>query len=1133
MAEIIELVAVEVDTRNATRRIRELERQFARLRNTSLGISIDTGSLRNATRNFDNLRRNFSRPLAINETNLIRSLNNITRRLDAARLAFVSFSTSLISGLVGASLGSVLLDAGRAAEFMNIQISRLPEVGNEAERVFTGLERIATRTGIAYEDLGQAFVNFSRTGVTANFTLEESVRLLSLLASTAARSPVSDEVFTALRRIFERGIAGGLGLEELNILFERIPELLPRVTQRLGVTRLELSKLGSNAAGARRILGALITELEELNRTDSFAGLTGTTLTGIFRSLRENIRGIGRDLILNTGFGEELRRRFASLNDSLISIRDNMDTVGRVASQVLQIFDVLASTVGILARTVLSFVGTFGDAFASLGRSVNAEAVGRFIGTGIGIGVLLGLRTYITRNITSLFSALFSSSLRPIVSSASRIHSVIDALTKRSSGAGFVEALALALKSFAFNLSRVISSLPSVIAGFGRFLITGQSLGSSISFLVTSLRGLGNSLRLLVPAFARLITDATRLTVIFTAISGILERLDLSFDIGTLSATTSRLEELNSKLRDSPEAAANLREEFARTFRETEAGLNALKAQLEDFLSPVQGETALDRIMDFLSDAPLLLADIPFNIGELFGISESTETELRRVIGNTRTALESARETLNSMNDTTQETETSTGNLATTFENAASSASLLASESNKVREFLDGLSNRISDTNTEIEILNRLGPGMSNVASIIANLSRESASLSREFDKVTESLDANTAENFRREFGILVSTLQSSNLELERTRVRLDALERLRNLDFDIQLATSPDELLDSVERAVREFSANISLLPSDEIRRLEEEFRNKQLVLTATTEFGNVIEEINRMNRELATATENTLLLNNMTAEEARIYERMIPVLDMVNELRSRLSTLNLPTEVVQEFERRLNELLGTYEELLRRNDAVTRSFSTGWNEAFRNFADRVNNMAETGKQVFDTLSSATSETISSFITDWTRGTRSAKEIFNSFVDNIFSSFARLASEQITSQLFGVLFGGQGRTVPGATPPFVGGGSGGGFLGSLLGGLRGFLGFHSGGFVKAERYHNGGRIGLRSDEVPAILQTGEFVLSRDMVRQMRRTGRTAPNVTVNISTPNAGSFLENSAEVTRRITESLRRRSY
>lgn len=69
--------------------------------------------------------------------------------------------------------------------------------------------------------------------------------------------------------------------------------------------------------------------------------------------------------------------------------------------------------------------------------------------------------------------------------------------------------------------------------------------------------------------------------------------------------------------------------------------------------------------------------------------------------------------------------------------------------------------------------------------------------------------------------------------------------------------------------------------------------------------------------------------------------------------------------------------------------------------------------------------------------------------------------------------------------------------------IGGFLGGIGSFFGglFHEGGlvtpmgrmpFAGIPRYHGGGMAGLRPDEVPAILQTGEAVLSRSQVASAR-----------------------------------------
>jgi len=107
--------------------------------------------------------------------------------------------------------------------------------------------------------------------------------------------------------------------------------------------------------------------------------------------------------------------------------------------------------------------------------------------------------------------------------------------------------------------------------------------------------------------------------------------------------------------------------------------------------------------------------------------------------------------------------------------------------------------------------------------------------------------------------------------------------------------------------------------------------------------------------------------------------------------------------------------------------------------------------------------------------------------------------------------------------------------------LGGALGGLgEMFAGvFHQGGivggpapsrmvpamaFANAPRLHNGGWAGLKSDEVPAILQRGERVLSR---RESRAYGDGGGGngggggaVTVNIMTRDAESFRQSRTQV-------------
>ena len=76
--------------------------------------------------------------------------------------------------------------------------------------------------------------------------------------------------------------------------------------------------------------------------------------------------------------------------------------------------------------------------------------------------------------------------------------------------------------------------------------------------------------------------------------------------------------------------------------------------------------------------------------------------------------------------------------------------------------------------------------------------------------------------------------------------------------------------------------------------------------------------------------------------------------------------------------------------------------------------------------------------------------------------------------------------------------------------------------------FADAPRMHSGGMAGLRADEVPAILQRGERVLSRREAQDHGAPGRGAPNVTVNIMTRDAESFRQSRTQVAADISRAV-----
>lgn len=137
------------------------------------------------------------------------------------------------------------------------------------------------------------------------------------------------------------------------------------------------------------------------------------------------------------------------------------------------------------------------------------------------------------------------------------------------------------------------------------------------------------------------------------------------------------------------------------------------------------------------------------------------------------------------------------------------------------------------------------------------------------------------------------------------------------------------------------------------------------------------------------------------------------------------------------------------------------------------------------------------TTDEMTEFAKEAARGMQSAFaeeffDILDGQMDNLGESFARLlkrlAAELAASEVMKLFTGDFGKT-----------GEVGGLLGSLFAGFA-----HSGGvvgaglpgravpalaFAGAERYHDGGTVGLRDDEVPIIARKGETVLTPEQMR--------------------------------------------
>lgn len=149
----------------------------------------------------------------------------------------------------------------------------------------------------------------------------------------------------------------------------------------------------------------------------------------------------------------------------------------------------------------------------------------------------------------------------------------------------------------------------------------------------------------------------------------------------------------------------------------------------------------------------------------------------------------------------------------------------------------------------------------------------------------------------------------------------------------------------------------------------------------------------------------------------------------------------------------------------------------------------------------------------ISGFFTDLATGARDFGDAIKAAALAFIQSLAKMAADALAKRAILSLGGGEG--------------------GGIFGALASVFQFHSGGtvghggtrrmvnplvFAGAPRYHSGGMVGLKPDERPAILQTGERVLNRQETEAYNGGGRGGYRI-INTVDPNlVGDFLESAA---------------
>lgn len=247
------------------------------------------------------------------------------------------------------------------------------------------------------------------------------------------------------------------------------------------------------------------------------------------------------------------------------------------------------------------------------------------------------------------------------------------------------------------------------------------------------------------------------------------------------------------------------------------------------------------------------------------------------------------------------------------------------------------------------------------------------------------------------------------------------------------------------------------------------------------------------------------------MDAQRGRLVERARAMSQAVKDAVTTDLQIQSPSRVMHGYGRNVAEGLakGIDENSNLAADAAKdmgEKVKTGWAAAVENLESYATDAMDLGANIGDGITGAfqgAERALAEFVS-------TGKANVKGLVTSIIADFAQIGARRF-------IFGPLANLLGGAL-----GGIGGGFMGASVlhgGGMAG-----SGGsmrqvpaslFAGAQRFHSGGWPGLASDEVPAILQRGERVLSRREV-----AGGSGGGVNVNIQTPDVRSFQASRAQI-------------
>ncbi|RJL08410.1 tape measure protein [Paracoccus siganidrum] len=272
----------------------------------------------------------------------------------AARVgnAIRNFAVGFAGGALGALGVRQLIQMTGAWTDLTSRVNIAAGSMEKGEQVMRRVSEMARRT---YSDLNQTaegYLAFSTTmtelGVSTDRQLDFVESLNNALVVSGAKGEVAARVMDALSKAMALGSLQG---DNLNTVIASGGRVSQALAESMGVTTMELRKLGSEGRIGRQEMLGITSEMEKLRRE---AGEMPATIQDGFMLLNNA-------LLEYVGRGDEAVGMSGRIAEALTMIADNFDTA---ADAGLKLAAVLAA--GMLGRSIIGMVARLGTATGAL-----------------------------------------------------------------------------------------------------------------------------------------------------------------------------------------------------------------------------------------------------------------------------------------------------------------------------------------------------------------------------------------------------------------------------------------------------------------------------------------------------------------------------------------------------------------------------------------------------------------------------------------------------------------------------------------------------------------------------------------------------------------------------------------------